>query len=111
MAKTESVKQKVQAIQVKPETKTPFEKGVVFIGKKGVMAYVYAVGMNFNKNLSEVRLKARGKSISHAVDVAEIIKNQDNSIKVSQIQTATEEVTSEEGRPVRISSIEIVLSK
>jgi len=83
----------------------------VYIGKKGAMAYVLAVVTQFGMGAKEVIVKARGKSISHAVDVAEIVRNRDPSIKVVSIGIATEEVITQEGRPLKISSIEIVLKK
>ena len=52
------------------------DKGnVVFIGKKETMAYVLAVVTQFSTGAAEVAIKARGNAISHAVDVAEIVRN------------------------------------
>ncbi|MFA6064440.1 MAG: DNA-binding protein Alba [archaeon] len=81
------------------------------MGKKGAMAYVLAVVTQFGMGANEVIIKARGKSISRAVDVAEIIKNKDNTMKVVSINTATEEVVTQDGRPLKVSSIEIVIGK
>jgi DNA-binding protein Alba len=39
------------------------------------MSYVLAVITQFTEGLKEVHVKARGRSISRAVDVAEIVKN------------------------------------
>jgi len=83
----------------------------VYIGKKEAMAYVLAVVTRFEMGAKEVIIKARGKSISRAVDVAEIARNRDNTIKVEGIGIATEEVVTQEGRPLKISSIEIILKK
>ena len=83
----------------------------VYIGKKEAMAYVLAVTTRFEMGAKEVIIKARGKSISRAVDVAEISRNRDLAIKVQKISIATEEVVTQEGRPLKISSIEIVLTK
>ncbi|MCX6803785.1 MAG: DNA-binding protein Alba [Candidatus Diapherotrites archaeon] len=83
----------------------------VYIGKKGAMAYVLAVVTQFGSGANEVIIKARGKSISRAVDVAEIVRNRDTSIKIISINIATEEVTTMDGRPLKVSSIEIVLKK
>jgi DNA-binding protein Alba len=81
----------------------------VFVGKKGAMAYVLAVVTQFGMGAKEVTVKARGKSISRAVDVAEIVKNRDVTIKVGSITTSTEEVVTQDGRPLKVSSIEILL--
>jgi DNA-binding protein len=105
---------KVQAKVAKetPVAKTSAPQGsYVYIGKKGAMAYVLAVVTQFGMGANEVIIKARGKSISRAVDVAEIIKNKDNTMKVVSINTATEEVVTQDGRPLKVSSIEIVIGK
>ncbi|MFH1072834.1 MAG: RNA-binding protein [Nanoarchaeota archaeon] len=45
----------------------------IFIGEKPFMNYVTSVIMQFTtKNANEVIIKARGKFISRAVDVAEV---------------------------------------
>ncbi|MFA6268725.1 MAG: DNA-binding protein Alba [archaeon] len=94
-------------------TQTPANStgSFVYIGKKGAMAYVLAVVTQFGMGSKEVIVKARGKSISRAVDVAEIVRNGEPTIKVDRIGIATEEVVTLEGRPLKISSIEIVLKK
>ena len=87
------------------------EGNFVYIGKKGAMAYVLAVTTQFEMGATKVIVKARGKSISRAVDVAEIVRNRGIGIKVERIGIATEEVVTQEGRPLKISSIEIILTK
>ncbi len=47
---------------------------IVYIGRKPAMSYVMAVLATFN-NQDTVEIKARGRSISTAVDVAEIARN------------------------------------
>lgn len=83
----------------------------VFIGKKGAMAYVLAVITHFGEGAQEVVIKARGKSISHAVDVAEIVKNKSAEVHIKAINTSTEEVVTMDGRPLKVSAIEIVLAR
>ena len=84
----------------------------VFIGKKGTMAYVLGVMTQMNQGQTEVLIKARGKSISTAVDVAEVVKNKpENDVKIAEINTSTEAVTSSDGKNLRISSIEIKMVK
>jgi DNA-binding protein len=51
------------------------EENTVYIGSKPLMNYVLAVVTQMNNGTSEVMLKARGRSISRAVDVAEVVKN------------------------------------
>jgi DNA-binding protein len=86
------------------------EENVVYVGSKTVMSYVLAVVTQFN-NTKEVTVKARGRAISRAVDVVEIVRNRFmTEVKVKDIKIGTEEI-SEEGTPIRLSSIEIVLQK
>jgi DNA-binding protein len=85
---------------------------VVFVGKKGTMAYVLAVVTQMNQGADEVIVKARGKAISRAVDVAEIVRNKFiTDAKIAEIKTSTEEVTAEDGKPLKVSAIEIKLTK
>ncbi|NYZ74118.1 DNA-binding protein Alba [Candidatus Micrarchaeota archaeon] len=88
------------------------EDNTVFVGKKGTMGYVLAVVTQFNNGASEVNIKARGKLISRAVDVAEIVRHRfmPNS-KVQDIIISTEELTSEDGSRTKVSSIEIKIQK
>ena len=88
------------------------EENVVFVGKKGTMAYVLAVVTQINQGADEVMVKARGKAISRAVDVAEIVRNKfATEIKVDNITIKTEEIKTDEGNPLKVSAIEIRLLK
>lgn len=88
------------------------KENVIYIGKKGAMSYVLAVMTQFNGGAPEVCLKARGKSISRAVDVAEIVKNRFMpAVKTNEIKINTEELTSEDGSKTKVSAIEIILKK
>ncbi len=93
------------------ETKENLEN-VVFVGKKGTMSYVLAVVTQINQGANEVMIKARGKAISRAVDVAEIVRNKFiTEAKINDIKIATEEISTEEGNPLKVSAIEIKLVK
>jgi DNA-binding protein len=88
------------------------DDNTVFIGKKPTMNYVLAVVTQFNSGHNEVIIKARGRAISRAVDVAEIVRHRfvmDASIK--DIKIDTEVLEREEGNTANVSSIEIILSK
>src|SRR6266566_9115923 len=88
------------------------EAGVVYIGKKPTMNYVLAVVTHFNDGSREVIVKARGRSISRAVDVAEIVRERFiPDAEVRDVRISTEKVASEQGAGTNVSSIEIVLSK
>lgn len=87
------------------------EDNVVYIGSKPVMNYVLAVITQFNNGASEVTIKARGKAISRAVDVAEVTKNRFMAeSKVKDIKIATERMASDRGES-NISIMEIVMIK
>jgi len=86
-------------------------ENIVFIGIKPVMNYVLAVITQFNEGAGEVILKARGKAISRAVDVAEIVRNRFlQGLAVKGIQIGTEELQAESGT-INVSTIEITLGK
>ena len=86
----------------------------IFIGGKPFMNYVTGVVMQFTtKNADDVIIKARGKFISRAVDVAEVAAKRfmDSAVAVTGIKIDSEGFRSDEGRDVRVSTIEITLSK
>ena len=88
------------------------DENVVFVGKKGTMSYVLAVVTQMNQGAKEVQIKARGRAISRAVDVSEIVKNKFViGAKTSGIKISTEEVRTEDGSPLKVSAIEITVSK
>jgi len=88
------------------------EENVVYIGTKPVMNYVLAVVTQMNGGTSEVMLKARGRAISRAVDVAEIVRNRFVlDAELGTIEISTEEVSNDGGSQSNISAIEIQLSK
>lgn len=84
----------------------------VYIGRKPAMNYVLAVVTQFNSGSAEVIVKARGRNISRAVDVAEIVRNRFmTDAQIGSIQIATEKLTGEGGQTANVSSIEIFLRK
>jgi DNA-binding protein len=98
----------------KPSPPTRKDPNVVYIGNKPPMDYVMAVITAFNMgNGSDVILKARGRAISTAVDVAEITRNRFlTDIKPHSISIGTEQITPREGgNPRNVSTMEISLKK
>lgn len=88
------------------------DENIVYIGRKPTMNYVLAVVMQFNSGSDDVIIKARGRSISTAVDVAEIVRNKFvQEAKIKDIQISTEQLTGDEGRTSNVSSIEIFMSR
>ena len=88
------------------------EPNTVYIGTKPVMNYVLAVITNFNSSdTKEVTLKARGRAITTAVDVAEIVHNRFmKEIDASRITIGTEEIQREDGTR-NVSTMEIRLTR
>ncbi len=83
---------------------------VIFIGRKGTMEYVTAVVTQFKSGSQEVIIRARGKAISRAVDVAEVGRNRFiREATVRGIRIGTEALLSEDGGTNNVSCIEIVL--
>ncbi|MBW2993662.1 DNA-binding protein Alba [Candidatus Woesearchaeota archaeon] len=96
------------------EAKKRISDNSIFVGGKPFMNYVTAVVMQFTtKNAGEVIVKARGKFISRAVDVAEVSAKRflEGSVGVKNIMINSEEFKNQEGRQVRVSTIEISLTK
>jgi len=86
----------------------------VFVGNKNFMNYVTAVVMQFTtKEAKEVTVKARGKFISRAVDVAEVASKRflDGQVEVKAIKIDSEGFQNTEGKDVRVSTIEITLGR
>jgi len=87
-------------------------RNVVYIGQKPVMSYCLAVMTAFRGDNTEVSLMARGRAISKAVDVAEVVRNQFmKDLEIKDIAIGTEVLETEEGPSRNISKIEIVLTK
>ncbi|MGC9445408.1 MAG: DNA-binding protein Alba [Candidatus Methanospirareceae archaeon] len=87
------------------------DDNVVYIGNKPVMSYVLAVVTQFNTGASdEVLIKARGRSISRAVDTAEVVRNKFMpNLEVKGIIIGTEVITGDGGTTSNVSSMEITL--
>lgn len=86
----------------------------IFIGSKPFMNYVTGVVMQFTtQNASEVAIKARGKFISRCVDVAEVASKRflENTVMVKNVKIDSEEFKNKEGKPVRVSTVEVVLAR
>jgi DNA-binding protein len=86
----------------------------IFIGNKPFMNYVTSIVMQFTtKEASEVIVKARGKFISRAVDVSEVAAKRflTDQINVKNISIGSEGFENEDGKNIRVSTIEIVLTK
>jgi len=86
------------------------EENAVLIGKKTTMNYVLAVIIQFNQGADQVLVKARGRAISKAVDVVEIVRTRflPDQVEVKNVEIGTEMVG--QGDQARnVSTIEILV--
>lgn len=88
---------------------------VIFVGRKPPMSYVLAIITSLSaSNVKELTLKARGRAIATAVDVAEITRRRFlKDLTVGNILIGTAEMPPREGenRTRMVSTIEITLSR
>ncbi len=90
------------------------ESNSVLIGRKPVMNYVLACITLFHGGANEVNVKARGRAISRAVDVVEVVRRRFlPDVKVKNVDISTEQMAPREegGTPSNVSTIEITLEK
>ena len=90
------------------------EDNTIFIGGKPFMNYVSSVVVQFTtKGADDIIIKARGKFISRAVDVAEIATKRflKDQIELKDIKINSEGFKNEQGQDVRVSTIEIIIRK
>jgi DNA-binding protein len=91
------------------------EPNVIYVGRKPPMNYVLGILTSFSgSNAKEVTLKARGQSITTAVDAVEITRHRFmKDLSIGKITLGTEEMPPREGesRPMNVSTIEITLTK
>ena len=86
----------------------------IFVGTKPFMNYVTGVVMQFTtKEADTVIIKARGKFISRAVDIAEVTTKRflKETIEIKGVMINSEEFENKEGKVIRVSTIEITLIK
>lgn len=113
--RTERTEHNTERREERPHVERPrgqIPPDTVFIGKKPLMAYATAVMMHFNSGQNVLTVKARGQSISHAVDVVEVVRRRffQGKLTIKEVRIASE-VLGEEGDTRNVSTIEIVLEK
>jgi DNA-binding protein len=90
------------------------ESNSVLIGRKPVMNYVLACITFFHGGAKEVSVKARGKAISRAIDVVEVVRRRFlPDVKVARIGIGTDQISPRErdNGLTNVSTIEIVLER
>ncbi len=99
--------------ETRSEAEKLSENNAVLIGQKPVMNYVLACITLFHGGSEEINVKARGRAISRAVDVVEIVRRKFlPDVEVQNINIGTEQVQAAEGgnATTNVSTIEITLS-
>ena len=96
-----------------PSQEPERDPNTIYVGKKRVMNYVLACITILQNGSDTVTIKARGRSISAAVDVAQILTRRfTQGISVKSISIATEQVPNRESNEMsNVSSIEIEMGK
>ena len=121
-AKTNKDKAKANKKTYKPKRRFRINKkldgksGSIFIGLEDPFLYFPDMMSYFSREeIDEVHLKARGKSISNAVNVAEQFKNRfkkEIQVEVKNVEIGTEEVPRKDRKgKIRMSFIDITMIK
>jgi archaea-specific DNA-binding protein len=86
------------------------EPNIVRIGKKPIMNYVVACMTLLNNGVADVMVRARGQSITKAVETVEMLRRAFlRNIKIYSVDIGTEEVKRDDGSTASLSMIEIIL--
>ena len=78
------------------------------------MTYAFEVVGQLNSGVNEVLVKARGRAISRAVDVAEVVRRHrllEGTVAISSVGIGTERLTNREGKDLNVSFIQITLTR
>ncbi len=85
-------------------------QSLVRIGKKPTMNYVVACMTLFNKGLPEIMVRARGQSITKAVETVDMLRRAFmRNVTVESVEIGTETIKREDGNLTSLSTIEIIL--
>ena len=87
-------------------------RNVIYVGLKPIMTYVTATLTQLSGQPT-VTIKARGKRITQAVDVSQMIVKRMDFVgyNVSDVRIASDSLKSQDGRMRNVSTIEIDVSK
>ena len=90
----------------------PEERDVIFVGSKPIMTYVSATLTQLSTRHT-VTIKARGKKITQAVDVSQMIVKRMNTVGyvISDVRILSDSLLSQDGKLRNVSTIEIDITK
>lgn len=101
----------VQDVQDGFEDEEEAAPNIVRVGKKPTMNYVVACVTLFNTGVPEVLVRARGQSITKAIDTVEMLRRAFfKNVQVRSVDIGTEDVTRDDGSMASLSTIEIILA-
>ena len=88
------------------------ERNVIYIGTKPIMSYVAATLTQLS-TLPIVTIKARGKRITQAVDVSQMIVKRMDTVGyvISDVRISSDSLTSQDGKKRNVSTIELDITK
>ncbi len=94
---------------VKPEAP---ERNVIFVGTKPIMTYINAT-LQQMASYKVVTIKARGKRITQAVDVSQMIVKRMNAVGyvVADVRISSDSLKSQDGRERNVSTIELDIAR
>jgi DNA-binding protein len=95
-----------------PEPKPVEDRNIIFVGTKPIMTYVSATLTQLSTRTT-VTIKARGKRITQAVDVSQMIIKRMDSVGyvISDVRISSDSLTSQDGKQRNVSTMEIDISK
>jgi len=97
--------------QVEKESKPPYEThNTIFIGTKPIMSYVTATLAQL-ASLPIVIIAGRGKRITQAIDVSQMIVKRMNEVgyEIGDVRISSDSLVSRDGKKRSVSKIEIDL--
>ena len=94
------------------KSNTTEERNIIFIGTKPIMSYVSATLTQLSTRPS-ITIKARGKRITQAVDVSQMIVKRMDTVGyvISDVRISSDSLTSQDGKQRNVSNMEIDITK
>lgn len=88
------------------------ENDIIFVGKKPIMSYVMAILTHLNSGNNQVIIKARGSTISAAVDISQVTMHKFmKDLKIANLEIGTEELSDKDGKKRNVSFISIEMKR
>ena len=107
---TEAERQPEAEQQPEAQPESHETHNTIFVGTKPIMSYVTAT-LTQLAALSTVTIVARGKRITQAIDVSQMIVKRMNEVgyEISDVRVSSDSLTSKDGQTRNVSKIEIAI--